>query len=123
MAALTKLTDRSDGKTKTNQLEEEWTMDKIAELMVVDGNNNQQNGSNILWWIDICVEEVIPNVVSNIIQTFGLPPDIDTCFYNDILTPERESRIRKGHGKIKRSASKNDGHLLNVESLSMFVQS
>ena len=123
MAALTKLTDCSDGKTKTNQLKEEWTMDKIAELMVVDGNNNQQNGSNILWWIDICVEEVIPNVVSNIIQTFGLPPDIDTCFYNDILTPERESRIRKGHGKIKRSASKNDGHLLNVESLSMFVQS
>ena len=68
----------------------------------MDSINNRDNGSNILWWIDISVEEVLPKVVSKIIQTFGLPADVDTCFYNEILSPERDSRIRKDTARLRK---------------------
>ena len=127
LMALKKVADYSDGETKSRQLnEQEWKLNRIVDLMIVDGQNNLDNGSNILWWVDICVAEVLPKIVSNIIRTFGLPPDIDTCFYTDVPTPERESRIRKGTGKVIKSyatTAKNKGLPLNVESLSMFVQS
>ena len=75
LMALEKVADYSDGETKSRQLnEQEWKLNRIVDLMIVDGQNNLDNGSNILWWVDICVAEVLPKIVSNIIRTFGLPP-------------------------------------------------
>lgn len=100
-------------------------LDMISAMMLRDGIDNQRYGSNVLWWVDVSVKEVLPSVAAALIQNFGLPPDVETCFFNDHLTPDRDSRVRMGPGKISKPAVKkaNGGDALEVQSLSLFVQS
>ena len=101
------------------------TLEDIVALMLKDSRANQRFGSNVLWWIDICVENVLPNIVNTVIQTFGLPTDIEACFYNEYLTNDRESRVCMGPGVISKPIVKalNKGQALETNSFSLFVQS
>ena len=72
--------------------EEEFTgnMETLVAMMLQDGRNNDKYASNILWWVDVCAQEVLPSVVAAMVQNFGLPDDVANNFYSDYLTPEKE---------------------------------
>ena len=103
----------------------EGTIENIVAMMLDDGNNNERHGSNILWWIDVCAAEVLPNVVYTLRQNFGLPEDIDDNYFSDFLTTDRESRVVLGQGKISKQVIReaNGNSDVKVNSLSLFVQS
>ena len=121
LTALEKVTDM----LKNMEDVYDGTIEDITAMMLADGNNNERHGSNVLWWIDICAAEVLPNVVGSLRQNFGLPEDIDDNYFSDFLTVDRESRIVMGSGKISKSGvKKSNGYQdLKVNSLSLFVQS
>ena len=121
LSELSKMTDLLE-ETETDY---KGALETIVAMMVEEGRANEEYGSNILWWVDICVEKVLPNVVGSVIQNFGLPSDIDSCFYNEILNDDRETRVRLGSGGISKPAVKavNDDEPLETKSLSLFVQS
>ena len=53
--------------------------------------------------------DIISHILSNnyffrvyqVVKAFGLPSDIDSCFYNEFLSLERDTRIRIGEGKVQ----------------------
>lgn len=121
MSELNKMSDLLNEK----ETDYKGALETIVAMMVEDGRGNEEFGSNILWWVDLCVEKVLPNVVATVVQNFGLPLDIDSCFYNEILNDDRETRVRMGSGGISKPAVKavNDDEPLETKSLSFFVQS
>ena len=54
------------------------------------------------------------------IKGFGLPSDTDSCFYNEFLSEERDTRIRIGENKLKTKSGKVN---TTVKSLNIFIQS
>ena len=96
------------------------TLETLTEMMQEDGRNNHKYGSRVLWWVSVAVSDVLPSSVNAVIKGFGLPTDTDSCFYNEFLSQERETRIRIGEGKIKNSQT---GKVTNVKSLNLFIQS
>jgi Ca2+-binding EF-hand superfamily protein len=121
MSELNKMSDLLSEK----ETDYKGALETIVAMMVEDSRGNEEHGSNILWWVDICVEKVLPNVVASVVQNFGLPTDIDSCFFNEILNDDRETRVRMGSGGISKPAVKavNDDEPLDTKSLSFFVQS
>lgn len=94
------------------------TLDTIVAMMISDVKSNKDYGSKVLWWVDIAVSDVLPSVVNKVISAFGLPKDVDTCFYNEVLPIERDSRLRIGASKITVENVK-----MPVKSLNLFIQS
>ena len=92
-------------------------MDILVKMMVKDGEANDRHGSRLLWWIDVSAKQVLPGIIRTVMTTFGLPEDLETCFYNDFLTAERETRLRMGSGKVSKGSLKPE-----VKSLNFFVQ-
>jgi hypothetical protein len=121
LAEITKFSDL----IKESEKDIKGTLETIVEKMIIDSVNNQKYGSNILWWVDISTSDVLPNIVSNVIQNFGLPSDVEPCFLNEFLSTERDTRIRMGSGKITKPSIKklNGGEALEVKSLNLFIQS
>ena len=95
----------------------EGTLDTVVAMMVTDVKNNKEYGSNVLWWVDVAVSDVLPSSVQKVIGVFGLPKDVDTCFYNEFLPVERGTRLRIGENKIIVQNAQ-----ITVKSLNFFVQ-
>ena len=106
---------------KQPEEEESYTgnLETLVEMIQEDGKNNQKYGSRVLWWVSVAVSDVLPSSVNTVIKAFGLPSDTDSCFYNEFLSAERETRIRIGEGKIKTKT----GKAVTVQSLNLFIQS
>jgi hypothetical protein len=112
-------------KNKEKDLKEPGGLETISALILKDNMNNTTHGSNLLWWVDVAVSEIMPNNVNLVIKNFGLPTDIDTCFFNEYLSCERESRVRSGTGKITEPTvtAENYGDVVATSSLTFFIQS
>jgi hypothetical protein len=106
-----------EGSGKKNKAFEGGGLDILVKIMAKDGEENDRHGSNLLWWVDVSTLQVLPGTVRQLMKNFGLPEDVETCFYSDFLTPERETRLRMGAGKISKGSLK-----LEVKSLNFFVQ-
>ncbi len=93
-------------------------LDKLIEIVIADGKKNIGDGSSILWWVNIGAKDILPTTMSGIMKNFGLPSDVESCFYNQFLTKERHSRLRIGKGNL---TCNNEKH--NVNSFNLFIQS
>ena len=86
-------------------------------MMQDDSRDNFLYDSKILWWVDIAVKEILPGTftafnswtilnfivnvkyqnpsayfvanIGTIIQHFGLPSDIESCFLNNRMSKDR----------------------------------
>ena len=78
----------------TNQEEPfDGGMERLVVMMLQDGQNNERNASNLLWWIDVCAQEVLPSIVSAVSQSFGVPDQTADNFYSEYLTLEKEVSV------------------------------
>ena len=53
----------------------------IVSMMQNDSRDNSLYGSKIMWWIDVSVRQVNEINVSSLIDTFGIPSDLDQVFF------------------------------------------
>ncbi len=89
-------------------------LDEIFHMILEDGKFNYENGSNIMWWVDVAADKLEPPSIAMLISRLGLPNDIEANLNASKLEETRDSRLLLGRG-ISTSG-------FNVESLSIYTQ-
>jgi len=73
-------------------------LDTIFTMMMEDGRSNFEQDSHVMWWLDVCVDKMVPSVVAVLLSRLGLPNDLSNNFYASNLDDTRDSRLRIGRG-------------------------